>query len=66
MGPAMLVPGSPDQTRKGKKENQPEPVGFSQQRLREARQILHHSPELVIAVGHGFVGKIGGDLRLLP
>ena len=49
MALAMLYP-EPEKGGRGHKGKATETSGFSQQRLREARAVLHHSPELARAV----------------
>lgn len=48
----MLYP-DPDKAGRGKKGKATETVGFSQQRLREARQVLAYSRDLALAVRDG-------------
>jgi hypothetical protein len=54
MAVAMLFP-EPDKRGRGNKGKSTESVGFSQQRLREARQVLRFSPELACAVRELYV-----------
>jgi hypothetical protein len=49
MAMAMLYP-EPDKQGRGNKGKATEAVGFSQQRLREARSVLRHSRELALRV----------------